>query len=218
MQGKPVRDPRGSGASFWLLGKGYTLRKAKTGNNAKKKSPRYKERDEGEREGFLKALEDLPDEAEVYYADESGFEEDYSRTYGYSAKGERVYGEEYGTHYGRTSVIGAISQDNEFMAGFAFKGYMNSALFEGWLEQVFIPSMKGKRNVVLIVDNASHHPKDRTCEIADENGISVMFLPKYSPDFNPIEKYWANIKNWLRLHLRNFDSFWDGLIRAFQRR
>lgn len=157
----------------------------------------------------------MPDDAQIFYADEAGFEEHYSRSYGYAPSGERVYGKVPGSHFGRTSVIGAINQRNEFMAGFAFKGYMNSGLFEGWLEQVFVPALETPKNSVLIIDNASHHPKDRIYDIADEHGFMVIFLPKYSPDLNPIEKYWANVKNWLRLHLHCFDTFWDGLVLAF---
>ena len=152
---------------------------------------------------------------EIFYADESGFEEDYSRTHGYSLRGERVHGAVYGTRFGRTSVVGAINQDNEFTAGYAFKGYMNGDLFTGWLEHVFVPALKNPAKSVLIIDNASHHPKEAICDIAKDYGFTVIFLPKYSPDLNPIEKYWANIKNWLRLHLRAFDSFWEGLARAF---
>ena len=151
----------------------------------------------------------------MFYADEAGFEEYYSRTYGYALRGERVYGEVPGTRYGRTSVVGAIDQENKFIAGFAFKGYMNSDLFCGWLETIFAPSLKAPKKSTLFIDNASHHPKDRIHDIADEHGFYVIFLPKYSPDLNPIEKYWANIKNWLRLHLHKFDSFWDGMVRAF---
>ena len=158
----------------------------------------------------------LPDEVEVFYADESGFEEDYSRTYGYSLKGKRVYGEVHGTRFGRTSIVGAINADNEFTAGFAFKGYMSSDLFEGWLECVFAPSLKNPEKTVLIIDNASHHPKDRIQSIADEYGFSVTFLPKYSPDLNPIEKLWANAKNWLRLHMHEHRSFLEGLAHAFE--
>jgi len=64
-----------------------------------------------------------------------------------------------------------------------------------------------QKKSVLIIDNASHHPKDRIEAVADEFGFIVIFLPKYSPDYNPIELHWANIKNWLRLHLEKFDSF-----------
>jgi len=155
---------------------------------------------------------------EALYADESGFEAYYSRTYGYSPKGERVYGEMYGTRFGRTSVVGAINDDNEFTAGFAFKGYMNSDLFEGWLENVFAPSLKNPEKTVLIIDNASHHSEGRIQDIAYDCGFRVIFLPKYSPDLNPIEKFWANIKNWLRLHMREYCSFLNGLAHAFKYR
>jgi len=161
-------------------------------------------------------LNKLPKGAEIYYADESGFEQDYSRAYGYAPSGKRVHGEVYGTHFGRTSIVGAINADNEFMAGFAFTGHMDGGLFTGWLEHVFAPSLKNPKKSVIIIDNASHHPKERILEIAEEKGFTVIFLPKYSPDLNPIETFWANIKNWLRLHLRKFDSFWDGLTHAFQ--
>jgi len=149
------------------------------------------------------------------YADESGFEQDYSRTHGYAPKGCRVYGEVHGTRFGRTSVVGAINEDNEFFAGFAFDGYMNSSLFEGWLEHIYIPSLENPEKTALMIDNASHHSKSRIEDIADEYGLIVIFLPKYSPDLNPIEKYWANIKNWLRMHLGEFDTFWDGMVGAF---
>lgn len=160
-------------------------------------------------------MNELPADAQVFYADEVGFEEYYSRTYGYAPRGERVYDDIPGTRFGRTSVVGAINANNEFFAGFAFKGYMNSDLFEGWLEQVFVPSLEKPKVSVLIIDNASHHPKGRIQDIADKYGFTVIFLPKYSPDLNPIELYWGNIKNWLRLYLKGFDSFWDGLIHAF---
>jgi transposase len=154
----------------------------------------------------------------VFYADESGFEQSYNRTYGYSFKGKRVYGEVYGKRFARESVVGAIDTNNNFFAGFAFKGYMNSGLFEGWLECVFVPAIKRRKakNPILIIDNASHHPKERIADIADENGFRVIFLPKYSPDLNPIEAYWANVKNWLRLHLCRFDSFWEAFVMAFR--
>jgi len=50
-------------------------------------------------------------------------------------------------------------------------------------------------------------------EISDYTARFMELI--YSPDFNKIEKYWANIKNWLRLHLRDFDSFRKGFVRAF---
>ena len=79
-------------------------------------------RNEEERARFIEIIETLPDDIELEYVDESGFEEEYSRTYGYSIRGERVYGEVYGTRYGRTSVVAALGKDKKIKAGFAFEG------------------------------------------------------------------------------------------------
>ena len=83
------------------------------------------------------------------------------------------------------------------------------------LEQIFAPSLKTPEKSVLIIDNASHHPKDAIYDIAADYGFMVIFLSKYSPDLNPIEKYWANIKNWLRLHMKKIGNFWEAIVRAF---
>jgi len=124
----------------------------------------------------------------------------------------------YGTHFGRTSIVSALDTNNNLVAPFSFKGYMNGRLFEGWLEQVFVPCLKNSLKSILVIDNATHHRKDLIYEIADRYKFTVIFLPSYSPDLNPIEKIWACIKNWLRLHLREFDNFQNGLIHAFNGR
>ena len=182
----------------------YPQGKEATWHHTQKKTTKYIERDEQQRAAFIEIINYLPDDAQIYYADESGFEQDYSRTHGYAPKGKRVHGEVYGTRFVRVSVVGAINQSSEFTAGFAFDGYMNGDLFCGWLESVFAPSLLNPEKSILIIDNTSHHPKDKIENIADEYGFVVIYLPKYSPDLNPVEKYWANIKNWLRLHLWEF--------------
>ena len=122
-----------------------------------KKTTRYTERDEKQRVEFVETLSNLPDDAEILYADESGFEEYYSRTYGYVPRGKRVYGDVPGTHFGRTSVVGAINAKNEFTAGFAFKGYMNGDLFVSWLEQIFVPSLVNpEKSVLTSLDDMSN--------------------------------------------------------------
>jgi len=101
------------------------------------------------------------------------------------------------------------------VASFAFSGTMNSALFEGWLEHIFVPALMNPEKSVLIIDNASAHRNDTIQQIADEYGFKVIFLPPYSPDLNPIEKYWANVKRRLRLHMHEFATFWEALSSAF---
>jgi hypothetical protein len=56
----------------------------------------------------------------------------------------------------------------------------------------------------IIMDNASFHRKKKLQAIAERYGVNLLFLPAYSPDFNPIEKFWANMKKWLRKNIASF--------------
>ena len=63
---------------------------------------------------------------------------------------------------------------------------------------------------VIILDNASFHRKKVLRALAQEAGMSIIFLPPYSPDLNPIEKYWA----WLKKHLKKIITHYDELSLA----
>jgi len=157
----------------------------------------------------------LPEDTELHYGDESGFDEYYSREYGYALRGEPVIGIVSGKYFARTSIVAARTGD-ETIAPFAFSGSMNGDLFLGWLEQVYVPALTNQSKTVLLLDNAAHHPKDEILDIAEEYGFRVIFLPPYSPDLNkPIENFWANVKRRLRLHMHKFANFWDALCHAF---
>ena len=184
------------------------------GNHSQKNTIQYIERDEVAREEFLAEIEALPEDSELYYADESGFDEYYSREYGYAPRGEKVIGKVSGRHFARTSIV-AAKTGSEIVAPFAFSGSMDGDLFEGWLEHVFVPELKNPFKSVLILDNASFHRKNAIYDIADDYGFRVIFLPAFSPDLNPIEKFWANVKRRLRLHMHMFHSFLDALCHAF---
>ncbi|MDR1066560.1 MAG: transposase [Clostridiales bacterium] len=67
----------------------------------------------------------------------------------------------------------------------------------------------------LFIDNASHRRKNAIYDIANEYGFKVISLPPYSPDLNPMERFWANVKRGLRLHMHLFDTFGDALSHAF---
>jgi hypothetical protein len=93
----------------------------------------------------------------LYYADESGFDEYYSREHGYAPRGEKVIGTVSGGHFGRTSIV-AAKMGKETVAAFAFGGSMDGMLFEGWLDCVFVPALKNPLKSVLILDNAPYAP------------------------------------------------------------
>jgi transposase len=149
----------------------------------RKKTKSYRERDESERAEFVEILMNLPEDAELFYADESGFEEEYSKEYGHAPADEEVHGSVSGVPHDRTNVVAAYKSD--------------------------------PRNSWLILDNARFHNRDRLFSIAETHGFNLLFLPRYSPDFNPIEHVRANIKSWLRLYSQHFANFCDAFQYAF---
>jgi transposase len=65
------------------------------------------------------------------------------------------------------------------------------------------------------MDNASFHKSEKTKELIESVGRKLLFLPPYSPDLNPIEKFWANMKRWIKSEITKFDKLYDALARFF---
>ena len=93
-----------------------------------------------------------------------------------------------------------------------FKGTCNTELFDICLKQVLIPELKPGQ--VLILDNASFHKSKTSKRLVEKAGCSLLFLPPYSPDLNPIEKYWANLKVKIRESFSQFTKFTDAVDEA----
>ncbi len=83
---------------------------------------------------------------------------------------------------------------------FMFEGHCNTQVFERYIEHIVIPNLKPKQ--ILIIDNASFHKSKKIQDLVESVGCRLLFLPPYSLDFNPIEKYWfklkTKIKKWIR--------------------
>ncbi len=78
----------------------------------------------------------------------------------------------------------------------AVEGPTTGEVFEAYLEQVLGPTLwPGK---VVIMDNLTSHKGPRVRQLIEECGCKLMYLPPYSPDFNPIEEAFSKIKNLIR--------------------
>jgi transposase len=139
-------------------------------------------------------LSEIAEEKRVY-VDETGFDAPLFREYGYSERGQKLMGERTGKRYARTSLLAALKM-GQALAPMEFKGYCDTATVLQWVKESLIPVLKP--GDVVIWDNASIHKSPKIAEALEEAGIGLLFLPPYSPDFNPIEQFWAWLKAWIR--------------------
>lgn len=73
-----------------------------------------------------------------------------------------------------------------------FEGTCNTLVFNAWVEQFLAPLLS--ENHVVVMDNAIFHKSQKTKDLITATGATLLFLPPYSPDLNPIEKAFANLK------------------------
>ncbi|MFK7873795.1 MAG: transposase [Oligoflexales bacterium] len=88
-------------------------------------------------------------------------------------------------------------------------------VFNAYLEKILSPHLDG--NTVIVLDNASFHKSSNIVQIAQEYGAEVLYLPPYSPDLNPIEHKWHQVKTKIRKILRDgCDSIYDAVCAAMK--
>ena len=96
----------------------------------------------------------------------------------------------------KINVLAARKKDIQgnvtHIAPLCYRHTMNSDFFVEWFRTRLVKAIPKGSTVIL--DNASHHPKIRLYNLARRHSMKILFLPTYSPDFNMIEKDWANMK------------------------
>ena len=112
-----------------------------------------------------------------------------------------------GSHFKRVNAIGALC-NNGHIAVECYRHSTDSACFEDWFENCFLKEIP--KGYTAIMDNAKFHPKERLRELA-RGKVRLLFLPPYSPGYNPIEKPWANMKRYLRDNIHYY-QFVDSAI------
>jgi transposase len=154
------------------------------------------ERDEDERRRFVGQLEALLAGARpVRFIDESGFDERLCRPRARARRGEAVYAHMPGRRGARTSIISSC-HGNRLESPMVFEGYCNRDVVEAWLSEMLLPTLP--KGCVIVLDNASFQRSPSTRALVEAAGCFLMFLPAYSPDLNPIEHVWANLKKQLQ--------------------
>ena len=152
------------------------------------------------------------EQKDLVYIDESGVDLSICRERAWGRKGQVVYGKKSGQHYKRLNLIAGLVGKRP-IAPLIFEGNCDTEFFNAWVEQFLIKALRPGQVVVL--DNASFHKSRKTKELIESVGCRILFLPPYSPDFNPIEKFWAKTKRWVRSNIHSFSSLFLTLCSFF---
>jgi len=163
---------------------------------------RHPKATEEERHAFQQKLAQQVNKA-VVYIDESGFQEDMPRLYGYALRGQRCFSKGPITYQRRTNVIGALL-GKQLLTISLFENNVDTEVFSSWLKHDLLPKLPASS--VLIMDNAAFHKNFAIQEAVRLAGHSFLYLPPYSPDLNPIERKWAHAKSIRRKYQCNIDE------------
>jgi len=132
------------------------------------------------------------------FIDESAARTNLVRTHAWSPCGERAPGTAPCGHWERVTILGALGPEG-IIAAMSIPAATDGAVFCAWLEHVLLPELRRTRpDAVLVMDNLSAHKTKAVRALLDEAGFAYLYLPRYSPDLNPIEPAWAKVKGLLR--------------------
>lgn len=153
------------------------------------------ERDEWLRAAWRVTLARAVDPCRLVFVDEMGTNTSLSPLYAYALKGRRAYAQVPRNHGANTTLLASMSLEGMGPC-LAVEGATTATVFETYVEQVLAPSLRCGQ--IVVVDNLGAHKSERARELIEGRGCQLLFLPPYSPDFNPIEEAFSKIKGALR--------------------
>ena len=150
----------------------------------------------------------------LVFLDESGVNIDMTRHYGRAAGKTRAVDKTPENTPRNTTVLSSVRLTGE-TSYTTYSGGTTGEIFVDYLERVLIPTLE-KGDIVIMDNMRSHHIK-KVAEVLENAGMKLLYLPPYSPDFNPIEKMWSKIKAILRkLKARTVDTLPKAIELAFE--
>ena len=152
------------------------------------------------------------DPARLVFLDESGVTTEMTRRYGRAMGGARLHEGVPAGHWRTMTILGAIAISG-WVAIMTIEAATDGDVFLAYLDHVLCPQLRPGQ--IVVMDNLGAHKVDGVAERIRQTGASLLYLPPYSPDFNPIEKCWAQLKQRLRvLKARSLPSLQDALADA----
>lgn len=149
------------------------------------------------------------DPARLVFIDETWASTAMTRRYGRAAKGARLYGYAPNGHWKTTTFIAALRCD-QVTAPAVFDGPIDGESFLAYIQQVLVPTLNP--GDIVVMDNLPAHKVEGVRRSIEAAGATRLLLPSYSPDFDPIEQFFAKLKAWLRKQAkRSVDALWDAI-------
>ena len=118
-----------------------------------------------------------------------------SPIYGWAKKGERAHYSVPRNRGKNTTLLSSMSMEG-MGPSLAAEGATNGEVFETYVERVLAPTLR--KGQVVVMDNLSAHKGERVRELIEGRSCELLYLPSYSPDFNPIEEAFSKIKGLIR--------------------
>ncbi len=132
-----------------------------------------------------------------------------ARRYGRAPRGERLVAAVPHGHWMTSTFIAGLC-DDRLLAPAVFDGAINGELFLAYVEQVLAPTLRPGDTVIM--DNLGSHKVAGVRQAIEAAGAKLLFLPPYSPDFNPIEMVFSKLKAELRKRaIRTVEALWAAL-------
>ena len=147
------------------------------------------------------------------FLDETGSNIAMARRYGRSRRGRPVYGSVPHRRGKNLTVVGAIGATGGLVAWRSMDGAMTGARFLAFVVEAMLPALT--EGDVVVMDNLSAHKTAAVRAAFAGAGVSVLYLPRYSPEYNPIELCWSVVKARLRgLAARTREALRAGVAEA----
>jgi transposase len=153
--------------------------------------------------------EDRPglDVERLVFIDETWASTNMTRSHGRAPKGQRCIGSAPFGNWQTTTFIAGLRL-HQLTAPMVVDGPMDGELFLAWVEQFLCPTLRP--GDIAILDNLSSHKVQGVAEAVQAVGARLLPLPPYSPDLNPIEKFFSKLKTLLRKAARrSVEDLWQ---------
>jgi transposase len=163
--------------------------------DSKKRTVGASERDEFLRAAWQALVARKIDAEQLVFVDEMGANISLAPLYAWSRRGERALAS-VPRNWGKNVTLLASMSLEGMGPCLAVEGSTTSEVFLAYLEHVLVPSLRAGQ--VVVMDNLTAHKGERVRELIEGRGCELLYLPPYSPDFNPIEEAFAKLKTLLR--------------------